>query len=714
MNTLLPSLLSLTVLVACLHGSPEKGTPSPTDADLLLADFEGEGYGDWKVTGTAFGDKPARGTLLGQMAVTGFRGKGLVNSFVGGDKATGTLTSPPFKIERDYLNFLIGGGMHPAETCMNLLVDDKVVRTATGPNDRPGGSEALDWASWDVKEFKGKQASLQIVDRHTGGWGHINIDHILQSDKRASSTAADRTREIVLARKYLLFPISNTVRPCRLKIVIEGKVIHDFDINLATDAPDWWAKLDLSRYTGKTATLTVDRLPFQSGGLVRVESSDRLRHTQPLYDETLRPQLRFSQMRGWNNDPNGLVYQDGEYHLFWQSNPFGPKWANMYWGHAVSKDLLHWQELPLALYPRTMAVGHCFSGSANVDENNTGGWQRGDDKVMVAAFTDTGAGEALAISTDRGRTWKYIKENPVIPQHGGRDPKLIWYEPGKHWVIAVFSTHQGKKGIAFYTSKNLKNWEFASWIEGFYECPELVELPVDNDPGKKRWVLFAADARYLIGTFDGKTFTPEHKEKYQLHYGSYYASQCFNRVPGGRVIQVGWARINMPGMPFNQAFSLPTELTLRTTPAGIRLGAEPIKELETLRGKAQSVDSKVVTPEKPIRVDAPGQLLDIVVELEPKGAREIKLQFGANQVSYNVSAGKLDGMPLPLVDGKLAFRVVVDRPLYEMVGGRGTVYKTNPRRDGGKQIDSVQLATVGGEAKLKRLEVYPMRSIWKK
>src|SRR6516164_3161824 len=152
-------------------------------ADLVVADFEGDDYGTWKVEGTAFGSRPARGTLPGQMPVGGFLGKGLVNSFNGGDDSKGKLTSPPFMVERKHINFLIGGGKYPGQTCINLLVDGKVVRTATGPNDQPGGSEHLDWHTWDVAEWEGKLAVIQIVDQRTGGWGHINIDHIVQSDQ---------------------------------------------------------------------------------------------------------------------------------------------------------------------------------------------------------------------------------------------------------------------------------------------------------------------------------------------------------------------------------------------------------------------------------------------------------------------------------------------------------------------------------------------------
>jgi len=164
------------------------------DPDILVADFEGKDYGDWKVTGEAFGPGPARGTLPNQMHVDGFLGKGLVNSFYQGDGTTGTVTSPTFKIERHYIRFLIGGGKWPGKTCINLLIDGKVARTATGPNDKPGGSERLDWHSWDVSELARKTATIEIVDQATGGWGHINIDQIIQTDRRPPAILTDVAR----------------------------------------------------------------------------------------------------------------------------------------------------------------------------------------------------------------------------------------------------------------------------------------------------------------------------------------------------------------------------------------------------------------------------------------------------------------------------------------------------------------------------------------
>ncbi len=689
------------------------------DPDILIADFEGDSYGDWKVEGKAFGDKPARGTLPNQMPVSGFKGKGLVNSFAGGDTSTGTLTSPKFKVERDYFNFLIGGGGHAGQTCVNLLLDGKVVRTATGPNTESGGSEELSAVFWDVKEFKGKEVTLQIVDKATGGWGHINVDHIVQSDTKDGNEAkvvklVDRTREVKVEKKYLLLPISNKAKPVRMTIEIDGKMVHNFDINLANEKSDWLAHLDVSAFAGKQVTITAKKIPEESKALDTIVGSDdvTLRYSQPLYQETLRPQLRFSQLKGWNNDPNGMVYHDGEYHLFWQSNPFGTKWANMYWGHAVSKDLIHWEELPYALYPRTMAKDLCFSGSANIDTANSGGW--GKD-AMVAAFTDTGAGEALAVSTDKGRTWKMIDGNPVIGKRKdeGRDPKLVWYEPGKHWVIAVYTKTDKKDYAEFFTSTDLKKWEKASRIEGYYECPEFFELPVDGDAKNKKWVLMAANAEYAVGTFDGKTFTPDHKGKHRLHHGAFYAAQCFSRAPGGRVIQVGWAQIETPNMPFNQAFSLPIELTLKATKDGVGLFAEPIKELETLRGVAKPTENVVVTADKPLSVKG-GELLDIVAAIQPGDAKEVKLTFGANTLTYDAAKQTLDGIPLPLTDKAFTVRVVVDRPMYEVIGGNGAVYKTAARKDGGNEIKSVEFTAVGGTATVKTATVYPMKGIWTK
>jgi hypothetical protein len=190
---------------------------SPQRPDLLVADFEGETYGAWKVEGEAFGPGPARGNLAGQMKVEGFLGRGLVNSFHGGDQSTGQLTSPEITLERKFITFLIGGGGWPNETCLNLLVEGEVVRTATGPNQQPGGSERLAPASWDVTEFAGRKATVTIVDQRTDGWGHINVDHITQSDTASgpivatvpAPAAVAMTKTLTVDGTHLLVPIAS-------------------------------------------------------------------------------------------------------------------------------------------------------------------------------------------------------------------------------------------------------------------------------------------------------------------------------------------------------------------------------------------------------------------------------------------------------------------------------------------------------------------------
>jgi len=282
--------------------------------DILIADFEDDSYGAWKVEGEAFGDRPAVANVSPPNKVTGHQGKGLVNSFLGGDAPVGRLTSPPFTIERGHINFLIGGGNHAGKTCMNLLVDPsssgdfdparaKVVRTAVGPaaknQDR---QELMDWTGWDVSEFKGRKATLEIVDAHSGGWGHINVDHILQSDEPVEKPAdAVWTGEIAITGKYLLLPVKNGGRPPFvgeqnstmqiLDVFVGETLVHSPSIYLAhqKDEVDWWANLDMSEFVGKTATLrlrptgraAVPHMPADSKALELIETSTRLIH-QPV------------------------------------------------------------------------------------------------------------------------------------------------------------------------------------------------------------------------------------------------------------------------------------------------------------------------------------------------------------------------------------------------------------------------------------------------
>ena len=646
-------------------------SPGASGEDLLVADFEGVDYGDWKTTGEAFGPGPARGTLPGQMHVTSYAGKGLVNSFYKGDGTTGTLTSPPLTIERRYLTFLIGGGGYAGDTCINLLHDGNVVRTATGTNTDPGGSEELIPHAWDLKDLSGKTVTIQIVDRRTGGWGHVNVDQIVQSDKTPEipQRPGVQTRELDLTKTYLLFPIQNGAKTTRVDLRIDGRNVREFGAELARtkEEASFWSFLDITAFRGTRATLHLSNATEESAALI-VQSND-IPAPDDIYRESLRPQFHFSQRLGWNNDPNGMVYYDGEWHLYFQHNPYGWKWGNMHWGHAVSKDLVHWEQLPIAIYNRRRG-DWAFSGGAVVDEHNTAGWQTGQEKVIVASWTSTGRGECLAYSNDRGRTFTEYEGNPVV-KHNGRDPKIIWYAPGEHWVMAVYSHHDDKPTIAFHSSKNLKDWKLESRLVGYYECPEIFELPVDGGATGSRWVVLAADARYAIGTFDGKVFTALHEGKHRVHYGNYYASQTFSNAPDGRRIQIGWARIDMPGMPFNQTFSFPHRLTLRTTDEGVRLFAEPAREIRKLYKRKHIVEDERLVDGMPVDLPVAGEFFDVGASFELGDASSVGLDIGGNRIVYDVKAKKLGLADLSPVDGKVEIRVLVDRPMFEIIGNQG-------------------------------------------
>jgi fructan beta-fructosidase len=695
------------LVLACLTVS----MPQQPANDLLIADFEGTGYGDWQKTGEAFGPGPARGTLPNQMPVSGFLGKGLVNSYFGGDGTTGSLTSTPFTIERAYINLLVGGGNYPGKT--NLLIDGRAVRTASGPNDQPGGSEQLDWYSGDVRDLRGKPAVIQIVDEHRGGWGHINVDHIVQSDRKQQAEPAQR--EIQVTTRYVLLPVTTGAAKRRMRFVVDGKTVREFEIELTGEGtPGFWAFSDVSPFRGKTLRIEVTALPAGSQALVAIRQGNDVPDDIPPYGEKLRPQFHFTSRRGWHNDPNGLVFHAGEYHLFYQHNPYGWNWGNMHWGHAVSGDLVHWQELPTALYPQQFG-DWCFSGSGVVDVHDSGGFRTGSEPALVAAYTSTGRGECIVYSNDRGRTWVEYPGNPVV-RHSGRDPRLVWHAPTRRWVMAVYDEHEGKRYIAFHTSADLKQWRFESRIEGFYECPDLFELPVQGGADQRRWVLYAADGKYVVGQFDGREFRAE-PGKHSLWYGNFYAAQTFSNAPRDRRIQIGWGNgITFPGMPFNQQMTIPCQLTLRSAAEGVRMFAEPVAELAALHGRHDVQENVPLVPGTDIVAGVSGELLHVQAELEPRGAESIGFTIRGVPVVYDAKKGELSCRhvvaPLAADRGRVRLELLVDRGSFEIFGNAGRVamsvgvpLATDDR--------SCRLWATGGPAHAVRLDVYEMRSAWK-
>ena len=464
--------------------------------------------------------------------------------------------------------------------------------------------------------------------------------------------------------------------------------------------------------------------------------------SQKVYDEAYRPQFHFTYKVGWLSDICGPVYYDGEYHLFTQYCPGGPglDYLRVHWGHAVSTDLVHWQELPPALAPD--AMGPAFSGASSVvDCDNTSGFKSGEEKPIVAFYTagtymldDNKDGLiCLAYSNDRGRSWTKYADNPVMPPitHLNRDPKVFWHEPTKRWIMTMTLSCggwlDGDYWFAIFSSPNLKRWKEESRFEmpKGIDCPDMFELAVDGDPQNTRWVYWAGDGTHAIGTFDGKTFTREGKINlplltWQENGANGYAAQTFSDMPAsdGRRVQMSWLRqSHYPGMPFNQQATFPCALTLRKFSDGIKLCRQPIKEIEKLHAKKHAWANKVLEPGENLLAGASGDLFDIRAELAPGEAKEVGFVIRGIPVTYNVAAGKLTCMgksgDLGVVAGKIKLQILVDRTTIEIFGNNGALSMTfsftpDPAKSG------IGVFAKGGRAKIASMNVYELCSIWEK
>jgi len=726
-NILLNALLisALTVLVP---GANVK--PACADEDILINNFE-KWWEDtkWIVEGEAFGDGPA--SSEGDLEITGSQGEHFMYSAGnGGDDSKGSITSPPFEIGRNYINFMIGGGGFEGQTCMNLIVGGEIVRTATGPNTKEGGTKALAWHGWDVKKLKGKNARIQIVDNREGLWGYIAVDYIYQSNY-AMKPVSDVTRNFRLEKKYLNFPInhSSPVRVARL--LIDGKIVREFRINLAEGKPEFWVYLEIDDFRGNKATLYIDQLNANNTkGFDSVFQADTFPGQDKLYKEKLRPQFHFTSKRGWVNDTNGLVYYDGEYHLFYQHGPFGCAGAehNQTWGHAVSTDIVHWTELGDAIYPDEL--GTIFSGSGVVDWKNTTGFGTGDEPPLVFIYTSAGGvnkwskgksfTQSIAYSNDRGRSFTKYEGNPV-QEHiigGNRDPKVIWFDKTQEWVILL----ELEETFGIFTSKDLKKWEMQSVLEAgaFHDCPELFELPVDGDENNTKWVIHDGTGNYFCGDFDGKKYSPQ-TELIKRNYGNcFYAAQAFSNIPkeDGRCIQMAWGLMEfapIPGMPFNQQITFPVELTLRTTEDGPRLFTNPVREIELIYGKKHTWTDERLQPGQNLLSNLKGEFFDIEAEFVVADAAEFGFVIRGVPVVYSVeenqlSSGDLNAFLKPQ-DGKIKLRLLIDRLSIEVFANDGRVYMPIRALDMESRRE-FKVFTRGGRTNIEEMTIYEMKPIW--
>lgn len=479
-------------------------------------------------------------------------------------------------------------------------------------------------------------------------------------------------------------------------------------------------------------------------------------------DEPYRPQYHVSAPEMWANDPNGLVYYDGEYHLFFQHNPQDTVWGPMHWDHAVSRDLVSWTHLPIALYPDE--IGAIFSGSAVIDRQDTAGF---GEAAMVAVFTHDDSGrqmQSLAYSMDNGRTWTKYDGNPVLEPPANirnfRDPKVFWYsnESDGHWTMAVSAGNI----ILFFASPDLKEWESTGGFGlthgatcGAWETPDLFELPVDGGP-QTRWLLAVAiggcapaggsGIQYFIGDFDGRTFTNENDPQTILwaDYGAdFYAPQSWSDAPDERRLWLAWMNNwsyaqEIPTSTWRGSFSIPREVTLVTTPDGIRLRQQPITELAELRGEHWQWADEAITPESGLLDEVSGELLEIIAEFEIDDIEDadrfgLRVRAGSAEdrgteerttIGYAVkdrtlyvdrsASGDVDfspnftpihTAPMPAIEGVVRLHILVDRSSVEVFGNDGLVVFTE-RIFPAEDSVGLELFVDGKQVQLRALDIY--------
>jgi fructan beta-fructosidase len=477
--------------------------------------------------------------------------------------------------------------------------------------------------------------------------------------------------------------------------------------------------------------------------------------SEGLYKEQYRPQFHFTPDHNWTNDPNGLVYFKGEYHLYYQYNPLGNRWGHMSWGHAVSDDLMHWKHLPVAIDEYVDGVGDSvmvFSGSAVADINNTSGFFDKDSAGLVAVYTShvhrakngLRQNQSIAYSKDKGRTYSRYEKNPVldIGLKDFRDPKAFWHEPSKQWIMVTVIPDRFKAHI--YGSKNLRDWKFLSQFgpmgdtARIWECPDLFEISYG---GEKKWVLLISNShpagptyvgmQYFVGQFDGKNFTADDPSQYPLYldYGKdYYAAITYNNVPDGRLLLLGWANNwaygeDIPTSPWKSAMAFPRELSLRAIDGKPRLIQQPMSRYLELRG---------AEIKEPLNNETRSAVISLVVEPFPgthAGLRILKTDSSETVVGYDEASGEVyidrtksgnvsfhkdfasvDRAPVRVVDGKLTLLIFVDQSIVEVFV------------NGGEQVITSQVFPTGKGASIEmfsndgapmNVEAWEMNSSWR-
>ena len=482
-------------------------------------------------------------------------------------------------------------------------------------------------------------------------------------------------------KKFLLLPVQENAPEGKVNIIVnnEFQLEQNINIRLAREKVDYYVPLDLSAYQGKSVSVDVTGMPASSLCWKEIKLSDTFDSSNR---ETYRPVYHHTPVYGWMNDPNGMFYKDGVYHLYFQYNPYGSMWGNMTWGHSTSTDLTHWTYEGTAIVPD--AWGAIFSGSCVVDKDNTAGFGKG---AVVAFYTSAKStpwgdiqSQSMAYSLDNGKTFIKYEHNPILTstERDFRDPKVFWYAPGKHWVMMLAEGQE----MQIYSSGNLKEWKKESSFGamqgahgGVWECPDLVEVAVEGSKEKK-WVLICnlnpggpfggSAAQYFVGSFDGKKFVNESPTQTKwLDWGKdNYATVTWSNAPAGRCIALGWMSNwqyanNVPTTQYRSANTLARDLTLYRAGGELYLKSKPSPEIK----KARAEEKKISTFEVKGNYEVASLLAD------NKGAYEIEMTIenkGTSKIDFSLMNEK--GEKVAMYYDVVRKQFVMDRSASGIVG----------------------------------------------
>lgn len=672
---------------------------------ILFEDFEsGSYFPKWKAEGSAFSQTPAKGGFSNQMKVGGYNGKYLVNSYFGRDETVGKITSEKFKIERKFLKCLVGGGNNPQNLFLRVVADGKEVGRLTGIN-----SEFLKPKALDLSAHMGKDAVIEIVDNARGGWGHINIDDICFTDELPDCPLGENLVEIKNADRYILFPINKNAPRRRVNISSPKGVLFNANLNLDFKTPEKYIYFSTREHFGEDLKIFFPQITGEKAELKTAKKFASKNYP----NELLRPQYHFSAPQGWLNDPNGMVYWKGIWHLYYQAIPYqvSDKDGHKAWGHAVSSDLMNWQMMPEAIFPTFEENGSAhavWSGAGCADEKNRSGFF---DKNggLVFAFTHTGKGDYVAHSKD-GK-YPEILDSPITTAKG-RDPCIFYHEPSKKWVVLryeeIYSPELKKdlRKFAFYVSKDLKEWRRTQILDDFYECPYIISMPANNGKSDMKYLIFDASGECVIGDFDGEIFTPAdggRTPKFLL--GDAYAGQIFRNAPNGRAVSISWLRAPFEDflksdMPFADMMTLPMDLRLEKVEGKYRVYARHSPEIEKYFGKELFALNKPEILRKGDKIDIEklpdSYVLSGEFDVSECNALTMKM-LGALNITYEkgINAYRFSRLPLEertvktknlrwpgihhkaadkLLNGKLKITMFIDRSSVEIFHDNKQVY----------------------------------------